>query len=87
MSGTLADEILGMIDQAQRQAAPVGAADRLHVTTMRLPSRTIRIIDAHRGTMNRTRFIIHLVDRIESASFGVENARCSDEIDTCERGT
>lgn len=55
-------------------------------TTMRLPARTIAILDAHRGHKNRTEFMIELVDKIGSKCDGSETARCDGiKRQNCER--
>lgn len=82
MSPKLPRELRRLLDnEALRRAAE----SALHVTTMRLPARTIATIDENRGAMNRTEFIVYLVDQIESAALGAENERCADEKPCCER--
>lgn len=78
---SLSDEIRALLDQARRG----NGASALHVTTMRFPARTMEIIDANRGTMNRTQYIIFLVDQIGNTALGAEIDRCADENTICER--
>lgn len=51
-------------------------SEQLHRTTMRLPERTIALIDAARGDRNRTEYIVDLVDSAPLIAKGNESERC-----------
>lgn len=76
------EEVQRLLDYAEQHR---DKENDLHVTTMRLPTRTIGIIDERRGKMNRTQFVIFIVDQIGNTALGAEIERCTEEKVTCER--